>query len=292
MIVSNFATRLRYEITSHRLEQWWIQHQRFTPSQIQLINFKSIGKAMQSLPSRRQLWVAKMIANEWPTGRQMVRRGEWTRPHCPICQNGSEDVDHVVACPHPQAVDTRHAALNRCHQKLIQLGTQPGIAEAFIAALRESMGEAIDPTQIQAWVPHQVKLLHAQRDLGRSSLYRGWLHIQWQKCQQLKWTSDIAEARGSQWAKQTIALIWETVYDLWLFRNQVLADARLHEDPDKDNRLTQMQAEWNRGQQHLHPIDLRLMNTTWEELQARPRDDQIAWLQAMTTARHAGQNRQ
>jgi len=68
-----------------------------------MIDWETIGQAMQEVPVNRQCWVAKYVLGHFATGKNMCRWKFQLSMQCPRCHTPHQDKQHILTCPAPIA---------------------------------------------------------------------------------------------------------------------------------------------------------------------------------------------
>ncbi len=79
--------------------EYWKKRWELTQGIWNMIDWESIGRAMQEVPVNWQCWVAKYVSGHFAMGKNMCRWKFQTIMQCPRCHAPQEDKQHILTCP-------------------------------------------------------------------------------------------------------------------------------------------------------------------------------------------------
>jgi hypothetical protein len=102
---------------------------------------------------------------------------------------------------------------------LRRLDTEPTIRHLILLYLKgwqtNDVITYLPPRSLEAAVQEQIRI-------GWHRFYEGWLSKQWMILQQRHYTTVKSTKSGRRWATALIQNMWDTAWDLWEHRNEVL----------------------------------------------------------------------
>jgi hypothetical protein len=116
-------------------------------------------------------------------------------------------------------------SLRKLETRLIELETDPDLQLLLLALLDNWRFGTTLSTSLP---PYLCLLLQAQQRVGGHRLLEGWLVPEWGSLQQRFYTRIGSKQTGKRWLIAVIRKLWDTTWDLWDHRNQVLHEQELH----------------------------------------------------------------
>ena len=162
--------------------------------------------------------MTKHMAGMCGVGKFMLQWKQWDKDQCPRCGE-PEDAPHVWTCKDPEARDIWSKAIASIELLLRKLNTDPTICHIIILYLTGwQTGEDIlytPPSALEAAVQEQ-------NQIGWNRFFEGWLSSQWVIAQQHYYSVTKSNKTGRRWVIAIIQNLWDTAWDLWEHRNEVL----------------------------------------------------------------------
>jgi len=91
------------------------------------LDLSAMERAMMEAPAHKRRWISKHITGQFAHGKNMLRRGQRALAQCPRCNEVTEDKQHVIRCPAPEARQQWTASLAKLKQWLWAQGTAPEV---------------------------------------------------------------------------------------------------------------------------------------------------------------------
>jgi hypothetical protein len=173
---------------------------------------------MRASPLACRTFIVKHTAGMCGVGKFMKRWGEREFDTCPRCDM-PEDACHVWKCHGKDADNVWATSLQKLEQKLIELDTDPDL-QALLLLLLDNW--RFDRTLSADLPPYLKDLAQKQALLSGNRLLEGWLRPDWQWYQQRYYCRIWSKRNGRRWLVAVIQKLWDTAWDLWDHRNNVL----------------------------------------------------------------------
>jgi hypothetical protein len=173
---------------------------------------------MMGTKRSRRVFVTKHVAGMCGVGKFMYRWKQWDKDQCPRCGE-PKDAPHVWTCKDSGARDLWDKAVASIELTLRRLDTEPTIRHLILLYLKGWQTSEdityLPPRALEAAVQEQIRI-------GWHRFYEGWLSKQWMILQQCHYTTTKSTKSGRRWATALIQKMWDTAWDLWEHRNEVL----------------------------------------------------------------------
>jgi hypothetical protein len=217
-LTSNLQSQIYSFIHAKDGSQYWAAKPGCSPETVELVDWPAIGHTMQSLKRGRRVFMTKHMAGMCGVGKFMLQWKQWDKDHGPMCGK-PEDAPHVWTCKNPGARDIWSKAIASIEISLRKLNTDPTIRHIIILYLTGwQTGEDIlynPPRALEAAVQEQ-------NQIGWNQFFEGWLSSQWVIAQQHYSSVTKSNKTGRRWVIAIIQKLWDTAWDLWEHRNEVL----------------------------------------------------------------------
>ena len=285
--VSSFSKEEIYEyVQEQTMKDYW-QRNCDLAEHWEAIDWLANKKALKGQPWGTRRWFLKHATRHCATGRQMLRRGEWSHDKCPRCGAANETTTHVLRCTHLGAQSTWRVGLHKLRDWMQDYNTSPTISSYILAHLR-------------AWVSYSAytgrppgrrtirKAIQSQTTIGWYNFLLGRLSKELVAAQHNHYLIIGSKKTGLRWATVLIRKLHTLVWDMWQHRNKIKDEQpELHfqsaELQVANQRIDEELATGNRG---LLPADKYLFSHT-TELKSQPLADKELWLRAVELAREA-----
>ena len=223
-------------------------------------------------------WVSQQMNRFGATGRNVLRRNEWSSSQCPRCQSGEEDTVHVWLCPHAEAQALRQQGIDRLRAHLAEEKTAPDLTDIILHHLSQWLHLPDLPTPP---IHRSLRDLVRKQDAAGWQLpFTGFWYEDWCSAQQQFYDLTGSGKTGRRWLASVIRLLWDIAYSLWEHRNKML-----HDHKSRNHQLTlvaRIRAIYRRPR-NLFPPPLRRQFVRLRSLLAKPVVYQEAWLAAFET---------
>jgi len=100
------------------------------------LNLSTMERVMTEAPAHKRRWISKHITGQFAHGKNMLRRGQRASAQCPRCNKVTEDKQHVIRCPAPEARQQWTASLAKLKQWLRAQGTAPMVRDTLLKNLK------------------------------------------------------------------------------------------------------------------------------------------------------------
>ena len=248
-IYTNFKKYLRKSISGTAIFDYWVNtKKRIDEDEIELIDWKIIGKAMKNTKHGRQQWISKFTSGWCATGKMMKIWGKRISSACPRCNTAIEDNNHILRCKAVGAVKVWDESKSKLNDYLDYTNTCPDLALLIINIIDNwKRGTAI---QLQ-----EGELFDGIKDLFRAQMSVGWrlfldgcLTYQWSIIQQKYYDWKGYRNTGNKWASGLIRKLWDIQWDAWNHRNSMLHETPLANIMEGELSLDRsLRNEWARG---------------------------------------------
>jgi len=271
------------ELTQSRYSTTYWQHANKLDTQMDLIDWNSIGIVRKGLTIRRQIWMTKWATGWLPTGRNMKRWNQWPKDQCPVCEvpNTCETVEHLLLCTHTQPQSLIHQHILRRTEELSDLTAMGIPVFEFLMAMFQI-------PYCQQFSNHLNQAMALQQTLGPKWTARGCISMQWKKLGPSSGAN--CRKRFSQWVPRLLKIFWQTAWEVWQQRNEIVHKAAI---TGQTLLLYQeVQKEYQKGTHLLPAGEHHWVSGNLPELLQRSTTYLRAWLQTVTTIRQREQRRQ
>jgi len=179
-VVTQLVTTLRNHINGQETLSYWENRRKLAQRELQQVDWPSFGRAMREVPTSKRRWVTKQVSNHFAHGKNMVRWKQRSKAACPRCAVEVEDKEHIIRCPHPEAISLWHSALSSLEWWLKETDTDPTITMTLIAGLKAWYQNEDFPPQNPATTQQSL--------LGWNGVLDGWLGTEWCLQQEAFWS--------------------------------------------------------------------------------------------------------
>ena len=222
-ISSDLEKTLLYEVSSHRIQQWWIKKNRFRAVDQRFIDWECLAKCMKSCGPRFHRFIPKWVTGQIAVGVVMAKRGARAHNRCPRCDCAKEDTLHVLRCQDDDAVQTWSLAMKNLKEWCIKVDTHPSITSTLIPLLLGWQESLYGHHFISSTWDRSVKSAFvSQARLGWQSFLSGLLSTEWASLQDRYYQSLGSRRSGLKWSSDLSRRLWEAVYSMWDHRNTVM----------------------------------------------------------------------
>ena len=248
------------------------------------IDWPSLESTIATLPSNQQRRISKHTSGHFGCGTKLLQWGHQDHDLCPIC-NHTEDLKHILLCPHPRSQLTWQLALSKLEAGLKTIHTDPNLIHPLITAL-QSWHSSIVPPALSP--QHPVTL---QQTIGWYVFLHGQISTSWQKTQATYFSSTNSKKSPRRWTVQFIKLLLNISWDMWSHRNGFKHSP---EGPNHQQLLNSLQEqiheEYDYGQESLLPRDKHWLQKPIEVILAYDPATQQQWLKSLEYARERFHN--
>ncbi len=147
----------------------------------------------------------------------MLRQGQRSSAQCPRCDEVTEDKQHVIRCPAPEARQQWTASLAKLKQWLQAQGTAPMVRDMLLKNLEAWASGSPTESRTQP-TPLEVE----QTTIGWDRLLDGWLSQYWRNQQEQSWSHVRSRKSSKRWTSALIQKLWDISWDMWDHRNKEL----------------------------------------------------------------------
>ncbi len=288
-VAPDSADTVRFHIGRQLARQAFYAKNILTPRQFDKVDWDHVSPTLTQLPKMFQIWVAKHVMGAAGTMAYLHHQtGE--SPLCPSCQQERETAQHITHCQEAG----RQAALSASIQSLAvwmaSEHTDPLVHTAVIAFL-ESRGTRQWSEITAAYPRRYLALSAAQDELGWDSLVTGMVSKEFRSLQAEHLAVSSSRMSLRQWMTQFITQLLQITHGQWLYRNEVVHNATsgTRRNAKKQRLQERIDAELQRGLEHLRPEDYHLMLAPLGDLSCARGEQHEYWLLAVDTARRIGQ---
>ncbi len=219
--------KVLYELVHAPLARsYWANKQQIDEEVIQDVNWPAIGKAADSSPLSKHIFIMKHSAGMCGVGKFMARWKQRESPDCPRCGD-FEDASHVRRCHGSGADQIWLQSLEGFKVWMDKQDTDPDLSTLLIDMLQAWRTESA----FHGNVPYGLNLLEIrQSELGGQALLEGQLSFEWEASQQAYLTFIKSRKTGKCWVVQLIQRLWDIAWELWEHRNGILNEQTNHVD--------------------------------------------------------------
>jgi Reverse transcriptase (RNA-dependent DNA polymerase) len=217
-VVSNLAPMCKDWCQRPRIHEYWIRKGRFTAEEVNKIESKTAGVALQRVQPNMRRWVTKMSSGYCGVNKWMFRWKQWESASCPRCDNPLEDVQHMWLCQGKDSPQHWVTGLQSLQSEMRRLQTDPVLTEIIINRLR-SWQRSEEPHVFSDLQTRYTDVLQRQDAQGWHNFWMGLPSKGWQQLQDEHYTRISSSKTGSSWLISTIRKQWLIAWDIWDYRN-------------------------------------------------------------------------
>jgi hypothetical protein len=163
-ITKEIQKQLYEAVHSSFSEEYWASKPNSSPASVRLVNWRTIGFAMKTLPRTRRVFLSKHISGMCGVGKFMKRWKDWDSDRCPRC-GSPEDATHVWLCKGPGTEELWSKVVAELEVTMRKLDTDPTLAHIISLYLQSwRTGEAITyepPREFQVFFKLNLQLVGA-----------------------------------------------------------------------------------------------------------------------------------
>ena len=248
-IYTNFKKYLRKSISGTAIFDYWVNtKKRIDEDEIELIDWKIIGKAMKNTKHGRQQWISKFTSGWCATGKMMKTWGKRISSACPRCNTAIEDNNHILLCKAVEAVKVWDESKSKLNDYLDYTNTCPDLALLIINIIDNWKRGTEIQIQEGDLFDGIKELFRAQKRVGWRLFLDGCLTYQWAMIQQKYYEWKGYRNTGNKWASGLIRKLWDMQWDAWNHRNSMIHDTPLANIMEGELSLDRsLRNEWARG---------------------------------------------
>ncbi len=161
----------------------------------------------------RQCFVSKWSAENLGTGKNLKK---WQMRHsslCPFCMEEEEDIEHILRCQSPTAVNGWNISLQQFGQQLHKIWTSPTLIISIIEQLRTWKSHSqhhvkMFPTDIQA-------ILQKQQEIGWKQFLEGLVTQSLYDYQQEFLDLSDTKTTITTWGPKFLRTVWDFTFSIW-----------------------------------------------------------------------------
>ena len=223
LINQQIDTQIISAIHGKRLRKFLIEKGRIASETFDLINWNAIRKANKKLTTHERTWITKHVSRFAATGRNMLRRKEWTNSKCPRCGQHDEDTNHVIICQDKEAEYCFEKAVITFKEKLIKMETAPIITATIIYTLfggQESFFSDMiktDDNYENDDIQRTTAAAAIEQDMiGWFNFIEGKMSSKWEIAQEQYYRIQNSRNRkGSNWASTVVSCLNNIIRTQW-----------------------------------------------------------------------------
>lgn len=134
-LVKNISNRIQDHIHGQEAIQYWIRKGKFQDGNKELMNWDSIGTAIQTVHKTRLWFISKHASAMCGVGKLTKIQGDSETADCPRCGT-YEDTPHVWCCKAPSAQSLWLLHLEKFFSWLVTLDMDPEISSSLVSELK------------------------------------------------------------------------------------------------------------------------------------------------------------
>ena len=275
------------------IEAWtayWAKKGRLTPANRELIDWRALGRAMNSFPPNLQRWTVKHTVGMCGVGkfRSIWRKG--TNAACPCCSECEiEDHYHVPRCRGPTSTSTWNKYHQRLRSWMLSNYTAPEV-ETFIFDYLRLIRSPTRPIPQVATVPSRSALVmsavESQVSIGVQGLLEGLVSLQWRHVQQAYFDEIRSPRSVDLWASRLIPQLILLGHQMWKNRNSVFHSEHnshyLSRHREVDMSITE---QFRMGPADLPVSTRHYLRESLQKVLQRPLEDRENWLRVVSRSR-------
>jgi len=275
-ISSNLKKHLLDHTAGKAAKEYWSKKTCFRDIDVNLVDWKMIGKVGRSQTISMQQWTSKWTTGFCATGHWMVQMKKRQTADCPRCGHPNENTDHILQCPNTESQAIWDAAIKLMREHLREGDTDPGIIEDLSAGI-DAWRKQSDPP------PACTPAGQAQKNITWRNLAHGFLSPEWKNQQAAYYNQRNNPASATTWAAELLRLLLKNVRQQWDHRNYVLH--KQQPDRVKDIALdTEIRLQYDRGRDALPKTSKNLLDKPLTTTLSLPHHKKQQWITSIKAA--------
>ena len=277
------ASHIAFE--QHTLKYWHKRHHQTHYAPHAMIDWKTIGISLRSLPFHRRLWQSKWCSSYLPIGKNLKRWKICPTDACPRCGEPEDHRFHVIRCP--EAKQVWDNAIDKLSVWLTTSSTAPDLKTLLISALQQWYRQELFHPPMLSWHPCQ-EVIRTQTPIGWQYMIDGFLSSHWASTQQkyFEWLG--RRQTGRRWVSKLLKQLWNLSWVMWRHRQDINSTPEsktlvaIHDHLD-----SQIIDEFDKYATHPSNRLHRWFSQPLTALRLEDADFKHQWLEAVHSARHA-----
>ena len=289
-IVKDIDAEMTRYIHGSKLKAHITQRKGWSKETLECVDWDTMSSVCKSDTCSDTIWKMKIASGFVPVATRMVLNKQWDSDVCPRCGSSIENMEHLLACPMPEAAKLRKKQMNKMCTMLLERNTDPCIISTIVNTLESKVSGRFQyhvPPAASRWVRQAAQ---EQDQLGRISIFQGYVSKTLSLAQNEYWASLPTSKRRSirQWSCLFMRLWLQFLRDQWEHRND-----HLH-NKSKEDQKRKKEAEINKKIIYQHSLgmsDLRksdeylIADKNKEELMVMDIKRKAQWVDQIESAR-------
>jgi len=269
-----------------RADKWIANHQPleqecwFGTGTSNLVDWKALTRAMNSMPKAQQRWVSKAAVHFLPDGQNMRRWKQRSHNTCPRCHTVPETHDHIFRCQAPETKQRWKNSLTQLKSWMKETKMFPTIQCKILEGLNNwqntretnTINTASEASKEQSW-------------LGWNLALDGVISKKWQEEQAAVWKAFKLRKSSQRWTTALIQRLVDMAWDMWHHRNEVLHNSSYNKEHLLEANINQeLQDLYYLGPQLLPQDAFHLWKRTAAQLKQLPSLYKHQWVETVKLA--------
>ena len=219
----DLPARLADHTLGQHLLRYWEDKPWLGDSTGPSINWDAVGLARSSLTMSRKAWVTKFVSGHCAVNARLKQREQVDSDLCPRCHEAIETPEHVLSCRYGDPCYVKCTAVLRQWGR--KSGAAPGLMDTVIEGIsnwRRQPQQRRSRPSTRARTPALQAATRAQDAIGWGSMLMGFHSQKWEHIQSEHFRSQGSLRSGRRWVSELLKKLWNTSWDLWMFRNYQL----------------------------------------------------------------------
>ena len=250
--------------------------------------------ARASLSMGKKAWTSKFGSGHCAVNARLKQRDQVDSAFCPRCHEAIETPDHVLSCRYGDS------CFDKCSAVLCSWGRKSGAAPGLMETVLEGLS---------MWRRHPYRRHHrpstkartpalqaASRDqdsIGWGAMLMGFHSREWERIQAEHFRNMGSLRSGRRWVVELIKKLWNTSWDMWMFRNYQIKSGHDEEalglQVTLDRHILHLRSQ---GTQYVPDELLPLLQCPPHHLLRRPVEAKLAWVDKIQLGREHTLGRQ
>ena len=239
--VNNEAQELRNAATTQDLRVHLNAKYNWNDTTADEIDWLALGNAITRTTKTQHTFIQKLINGSLPLLAFLKIQDNNEDDHCPTCKGPSEDFDHFLQCRDSKRFKHWETLLNELELFLSETNTHESLSQIILQEIRNlTINQPHEQHETNDDFDH---IRATQETIGWKQLLFGRFSRKWAEAQDRHLESmrqqdettkkALKNQSGHKWLVAIIRKIWQSLYKLWLSRNEDLHG----QDPNNSKQL-------------------------------------------------------
>ena len=134
-IVKDIDAEMTRYIHGSKLKAHITQRKGWSKETLECVDWDTMSSVCKSDTCSDTIWKMKIASGFVPVATRMVLNKQWDSNVCPRCGSSIENMEHLLACPMPEAAKLRKKQMDKMCTMLLERNTDPCIISTIVNTL-------------------------------------------------------------------------------------------------------------------------------------------------------------